>query len=203
MPLDEKAMAARVKAQLRKRLRQLRSTTPTQAAERCSASIVDQVLDLREWGDAVNVALFWPMKEKREVDVVRLDGAARGDGKRVAYPFMRPSDGGFSTGFAWVEDPSVLEDGGHGFREPPPAALAARGDELDLIVVPALAVAPTGHRVGFGRGWYDATLGEFRPKATLIVVAFEFQLLMEVPVEEHDIACDYVVTEKRVIVVDS
>ncbi len=199
MSLDEETLRVRVKSQLRKRLRQLRQGTPQKALESRSARIVEHLLTLSAWSTATRVALFWPMKGKREVDIGPADAAARAANKRVAYPFMRPKDGGYSTGFAWVDNPEQLADRGRGFPEPPPSAAVAEGNELDLIVVPALGVAPTGHRLGFGRGWYDATLGEFRPRAVLVAVAFDFQMLVELPAEEHDVACDYVVTDERII----
>lgn len=199
MTVDETALAARVKVQLRKRLAHLRGALPKAAARARSDRIVDSVLDLSAWRTAKSVALFCPMAEKNEVDVSALDPAARADGKRVAYPFMRRSAGGFSTGFAWADSVTELENRGRGFPEPGPDAPAAASTDLDLILVAALGVAPSGHRLGFGRGWYDATLGEFRDHAVLVVVAFEFQLLVELPVEAHDIACHYVVTDERVI----
>ena len=66
-----------------------------------------------------------------------------------------------------------------------------------MIFVPALAVAPNGHRVGYGAGFYDATLPGFCPPARAVVVAFDFQLLGEVPSSEQDFACDLVLTDKR------
>ena len=51
----------------------------------------------------------------------------------------------------------------------------------DVVVVPALAVAADGHRVGYGIGFYDATLPDVCPPAAAVMVAFGFQLLAEVP----------------------
>jgi len=65
--------------------------------------------------------------------------------------------------------------------------------------VPALAVASSGHRLGYGSGFYDATLPDFCPPALSIVVAYDFQLLAELPVSAHDIACDIVVTDARLL----
>lgn len=199
MNVDERALAARVKVQLRKRMVQLRGALPRSAARARSERIVQSVLEMPAWRAAKSVALFCPITDKSEVDVSPLDAAARSAGKRVAYPFMRPSADGFSTGFAWTHATTTLANLGRGFPEPPWDAPVVAGDELDFILVAALAVAPSGHRLGFGRGWYDATLDEFRQHAVLVVVAFEFQLLVELPVEEHDVACNYVVTDERVI----
>jgi 5-formyltetrahydrofolate cyclo-ligase len=87
------------------------------------------------------------------------------------------------------------------FAEPPAdAPEAARGD-VELLVVPALAVAENGHRLGYGAGFYDAALPDFRPPALAVVVAYDFQLLAEVPTLAHDVPCDIVVTDARTLVV--
>jgi 5-formyltetrahydrofolate cyclo-ligase len=101
------------------------------------------------------------------------------------------------TGFRWVDDPGLLCERGRGFCEPPEDAPEVRAGELDLVFVPALAVAPNGQRVGYGAGFYDATLPDFCPPARSVVVAFDFQLLGEVPSSEQDVACDLVLTDKR------
>ena len=47
-------------------------------------------------------------------------------------------------------------------------------------------------------GFYDATLPDYRPPARALVVAFAFQLVGELPLLEHDVACDGVVTDEAV-----
>lgn len=73
-------------------------------------------------------------------------------------------------------------------------------DTLELIVVPAVAYDRRGNRLGRGKGFYDRLLRESR--ATKIGVGYEFQLLDEVPVEEHDVPVDYVITQHTVIEVN-
>jgi 5-formyltetrahydrofolate cyclo-ligase len=109
------------------------------------------------------------------------------------------SEGGVRTGFAETRDPAELAERGRKFLEPPPDAPRAARGELDLVMVPALAVTDGGHRLGYGVGFYDATLPDFCPPARSLLVAFEFQLLAELPVFEHDVACDLVVTDGRTI----
>jgi 5-formyltetrahydrofolate cyclo-ligase len=88
------------------------------------------------------------------------------------------------------------------FVEPPPDAPEAGRGDVDIVVVPALAVAANGHRLGYGAGFYDAALPDFRPPALAVVVAFDFQLLAEVPTLPHDVPCDIVVTDTRTLVVE-
>lgn len=72
-------------------------------------------------------------------------------------------------------------------------------DEIELIVVPAVAFDRKGNRLGRGKGFYDRLLGA--TKATKIGVGYEFQLLDELPAEPHDVPMDMVITQNTVLVI--
>ena len=103
------------------------------------------------------------------------------------------------TGFRRVLSQEELLERGSGFAEPPETAPVAQRGEIDWVVVPALAVDGTGHRIGYGGGYYDATLPDVCPPARSLVVAYDFQLLAELPAEQHDKSCDVVVTDARTV----
>jgi 5-formyltetrahydrofolate cyclo-ligase len=71
-------------------------------------------------------------------------------------------------------------------------------DELDLIMVPGVAFDRRGARMGHGKGYYDKLLEHARPDAPLVALAFECQMFPEVPVAEHDIFMDKIITEAGV-----
>jgi len=201
MELDPRLVAemgARAKVQLRQRMKALRGAYPASALAEKSARLVTRVAELPAWSAARSVALFWPLLDKHEVDVRPLDALARAAGKAVYYPgFTRSAEGALATDLRRTESVADLAVRGQRFLEPPPDAPAAGRGDVALVVVPALAVALTGHRLGFGVGFYDSMLPDFRPPAVAVVVAFDFQLLAELPVEPHDVAGDLVVTEAR------
>lgn len=189
----------RAKRQLRSRMKALRAAHPEpQRAER-SRAVVERVLALPEYEAARSVGLFWPMLERQELDVRALDVAARAAQKAVYYPYLEPHGDGFVTGFRRVESTSELAERGRHFHEPPSTAPRAERGDLDVVIVPALAVASSGHRLGYGSGFYDATLPDVCPPAIAIAVAFEFQLLAELPASERDVACAVIVTDARVL----
>jgi 5-formyltetrahydrofolate cyclo-ligase len=70
--------------------------------------------------------------------------------------------------------------------------------ELDLIMVPGVAFDRRGGRMGHGKGYYDKLLQHARLETPLVALAFECQLFEEIPVAEHDIFMDRVITEDRV-----
>lgn len=202
-PLDPRLvadLAVRAKKQLRARMRALRSAHPEKARAERSARLVARVIALPEFVSARGVALFASLLDGGEVDVRALDQAARTANKRIFYPTIERKGDRDHTALAEVSDPTELAMRGRRFAEPPESARrAARGD-VDLVVVPALALAATGHRLGYGGGFYDAMLPDFCPPAVAVAVAFDFQLIAELPAEPHDVPCDIVVTDARTLV---
>jgi 5-formyltetrahydrofolate cyclo-ligase len=185
------------KVQLRKRMRALRTAHPAEALKIRSRAVVERALTLPAFAAARGVALFFPMEDRKEIDLRELDAEARRHGKRVYYPFLEQRGDALVSGLRLSASLDELAERGQRFLEPPPDALeAARGD-VDLVFVPALAVAPSGHRLGYGAGFYDSLLPDVCPPAKAIAVAYDFQLLVEVPILPHDVACDFVLTDAR------
>ncbi len=194
-PTAESVLAHKVKAELRKRLRALRRTSTVEACRQRSEKIIAALLARDEIIRAKSVALFWPIEEKREVDLRPLGDALGARGVRLAYPTI-DQDSRVMT-FRFATHPPALEERGMGFCEPHPDAEEAQ--TLDVVVVPAIGVDPMGHRIGYGAGYYDRTLPRFCPPAIAIAVAFDYQLVIEVPKGPHDVAVNAVVTDLRVI----
>lgn len=191
----ETLLRYKAKAVLRQRARTLRSTLPAEAIAQRSAAIVRRLAELPEVAQAQTVALFYPMERRHEVDLRALDATLRGRGARLVYPAIDPETRVMT--FRRADALADLEERGMMFREP--AVAAEEVTAIDVVVVPALQVDERGHRIGYGAGFYDKALPRFAPPARTIIVAFDFQLIPEVPVTEGDVACDIVVTDKRVI----
>ena len=65
--------------------------------------------------------------------------------------------------------------------------------EIDLVIVPGVAFDRLGHRIGYGKGYYDSFLSNLNAKK--LALAFELQIVDEIPKEWHDIAVDEVISE--------
>lgn len=193
---EEDFIRRKVKTELRKRMRGVRKAAPIEACLERSKKIVAALLAEPAVASARAVALFWPIEERHEVDLRGLDASLRARGAELFYPALDPETRVMT--FRRVDDVAVLAEAGFGFAEPPLDAPEAT--TLDVIVVPALAVDDRGHRLGYGAGFYDRTLPRFCPPAHAIVVAFDYQLIAEVPITEGDVATDLVVTDARVLV---
>lgn len=198
MSIDESTeneLRFRAKAALRQRARALRNTIPRDAILERSRRLVGLLAALPEVARAARVALFYPIEGRNEVDLTPLDARLRDRGARVAYPTIEPESRVMS--FRFVRDIEAMEERGFGFREP--AAEDPEAESLDVIVVPALQIDATGHRIGYGAGYYDRTIPRFAPPGVAIGVAFDFQLIPEVPVTEGDVPVSIIVTDEKVI----
>ncbi len=71
-------------------------------------------------------------------------------------------------------------------------------ESLDLIMVPGVGFDRRGARTGHGKGYYDKLLQHARRNTSLIALAFECQIFDEIPVADHDIFMDKVITEDQV-----
>ncbi len=72
-------------------------------------------------------------------------------------------------------------------------------DEVDLILTPCVGYDERGNRLGYGGGYYDRLFQGTRKDAVRLGIAFEVQVVPEIPSENHDIKIPIIVTEDRVI----
>ena len=91
-----------------------------------------------------------------------------------------------------------LAAGHWGIREPEPSAPEVFPD---LMIVPLLAFDRSGHRIGYGAGYYDMTINALRARkpVTAVGIAFTAQEIAAVPATPRDVRLDLVLTEREVI----
>jgi 5-formyltetrahydrofolate cyclo-ligase len=159
------------------------------AAERSVAAAAVTSALLRELAGARAVAAYVP--EDTEPGHGRLPAAFTQLGTRVLLPVV-PARG---HELAWAVDTGRLAPGRFGLLEPvgPRLGPTAIGT-ADVVVLPALAVARDGVRLGRGGGYYDRALEHVRPGAVLVALLFDDELLDALPTEQHDRRVTAVVT---------
>lgn len=119
----------------------------------------------------------------------------RARGVALAYPRIEPDERVLR--FHIVRDPADLEPGPYGIRQPAADAEAVDLARIALLLVPGLAFDRRGGRLGWGKGYYDATLAHAR--LLRVGYAYAFQLVPDVPRRSHDVSMDLVVTDAGVI----
>ena len=140
------------------------------------------------------VSGFMPLKS--EINPLPLMKALAEAGAQLALPKIS-GRGQPLLMRAWTWG-APLDTGQWGIREP-----KAEYPEVDpdILLVPMLAVDRTGHRIGYGAGYYDMTIAGLRARKTVTAVgiAFAAQEVSSVPKTERDARLDLVLTEKEVI----
>ena len=129
-----------------------------------------------------------------EIDPAPLMRALALRGARLALPAVLAR--GKALAFrAWSPNDRLML-GPLGILEPSPAAAEV---VPDILLVPLAAFDRLGHRIGYGAGHYDFTLAHLRKvkPITTIGLAFAAQEIKSVPALAHDVALDYVLTEKK------
>lgn len=180
---------AALRSEIRKRRRALRAV---EAAAR-SVQICARIAALPAWQEAAAVLSYVPAKEN-EADIMPVLRDRLGHCGGVYVPVTGPGDRlRWSRLAAWEE----LGPGRYDIPEPREECL--RLDPIppgSICLVPGLAFAPDGARIGFGRGYFDRFLAEF--DGISVGVAYDFQIFPDLPVEDHDVRMDLVVSESAV-----
>jgi 5-formyltetrahydrofolate cyclo-ligase len=161
------------------------------AAETClqhSLLIQARLMRSPEFREAAAIALYSPVQN--EVFTEQVFRQALKQGKSVVYPRVRGSD----LEFVQVGDPAELAPGAFGVLEPTGSRVVSPAC-LDLVVVPGVAFDRAGHRLGYGKGFYDRGL-QGQGSCFLAGLCFELQIVDNLPAEAHDIRMDMVMTEK-------
>jgi 5-formyltetrahydrofolate cyclo-ligase len=182
----------RAKLALRNRMRAVREALPKSACDTRSAEIAKRLFALPELERAETILAFASIHN--EVRTQPGMQAAWAAGKRVALPRVV----GDELELHLIDSETVLVEGAFSVPEPAETAAQVEPGEVDFALVPALAVDPRGYRIGYGGGYYDKLIPRLLHACTC-VVAYDFQLISEVPELPFDVAVDLVVTDERLI----
>ena len=183
---------AHAKPTLRARLRAELQAHSSASAASASAALCVRVRASPLWQTARAVLLFFPLPSEPDSSLLLDDALA--SGKLLALPRFNATTNAYEP--VQVRDLArELVTGPFGVREPTADCPLAPMNRLDLALVPGLGFDARGHRLGRGKGHYDHLLAGFT--GMKIGVAFDFQIVTEVPAEPHDIVLDAVVTPTR------
>jgi 5-formyltetrahydrofolate cyclo-ligase len=170
------------KSQLRKSIRQrLRELSSGDRRQR-SIEICEKLAPLL--AGKKTIALFAPRATEPDLDLLWELGLCKD--RIVAYPRCH----GDRLLFFAVSSLLELRPGTFGIREPDSRRSV---QHLDAVVLPGLAFTQTGIRMGHGVGFYDRFLERPHADTLKIGVCFDFQVIPNIPREEHDVNVDLLV----------
>ena len=139
--------------------------------------------------------LFTYVSTEREVDTRQIIMDALSAGKRVAVPRILPQTEQME--FCLIDGLQELTVGAMGILEPKQGIQIATDFHNSICLVPALCFDKKGHRLGYGKGYYDRFLNEYSAKT--VGLCFSSNLLDAVPQDEFDISVKIIVTEEQVL----
>src|SRR5437867_5870229 len=171
-----------VKLELRRQVREKLAAMQESNCAVASTQACSLLRRQKHWEQARSILFYAPLA--KELDVWPLVAAALVAGKTVALPRFVPETNNYIA--CAIGDPAKdLLPGQFGIREPADHCAHLSPNRLDFILVPAIAFDLQGRRLGRGNGFYDQLLMTLR--GTTCGVAFDEQIVREVPVEPHDV----------------
>ena len=180
------------KRELRGRINAETGALPDSYITESNTGIFLNLTSLSEFTSARNIMVYHSVG--REPDTLRIAKTALEQGKTVAFPYCYRGGSMRAKAVKSLDEllPAML-----GIPAPPETAPGISPEEFDLIIVPALTYARSGHRLGYGGGYYDRYLSGLSVATVGLV---RQRLLVDVlPVEPHDVAVELLITEDGVI----
>lgn len=182
------------KAEIRKKILEARNKLTDDEIAAKSGAILQNVLKTPEYMEACNILLYADYNHEVMTRGIFDDAIMRR--KRVYFP---KSDKLTNTmAFYQISSLNQLEKGFMGIPEPPEnmrLRYRFNANEDTLVILPGVAFDTSGHRIGYGKGYYDKFLSSRRQLSTM-ALAFSCQIVDELPCETHDIRMDKIVTEE-------
>ncbi|HWV48028.1 MAG TPA: 5-formyltetrahydrofolate cyclo-ligase [Microbacterium sp.] len=180
-----------LRAELRER-RQLLSDAQRDAAASAIAGRLDELIDTL---GARSISCF--LSTTTEPGTREFVARAVRRGIRVLLPVTR-ADG--LLDWAVADDTDEVSEGLFGLPEPTGEVLGPIAvNDVDLMIIPAAAVDETGMRLGWGRGYFDKTLGSMEKCPPVYAVIYDSEVLESLPREVHDQPVTGVVTPTRTL----
>jgi len=182
------------KAELRNRYKLKRQTLTPEAVEDSSLQIANQLLQLDVW-DKTNYHVFLSIEEQKEIETLFILNILAGKDKNIVV-----SKSNFKTremAHYLLTDGTTIKKNSLNIPEPVDG-IQIPADKIEVIFVPLLAFDKQGHRVGYGKGFYDKFLSQCKPETLKIGLSFfEAEDAIE-DVAKSDVKLDYCITPNTI-----
>jgi 5-formyltetrahydrofolate cyclo-ligase len=178
-----------LKSDLRTRIKETLYNLSQETRNNNDIIIRQRLMALTTFQDAQKIGCY--ISTSQEVDTTKLIREVINRRGIIFVPFLNEE-----MQFTPLFHDSVLEANRYGIMEP--VVKENFQKPLNCIIVPGLAFDVEANRLGRGGGHYDKYLQ--RTHTTKIALCYDFQIIEGLPIDDHDVPMDIIVTEKRVIV---
>jgi 5-formyltetrahydrofolate cyclo-ligase len=176
----------------KQRLRERMKIISSKRSYQSNRHLMENLLRLISRKNPNSVLIYAPIEW--EVDPRELMEAA----PKRSYLF--PKVAGDHLDIYMMNPSSRWMSGPYGISEPDPESWDLNNiSEIDLAVVPGLAFDPKGGRLGRGKGFYDRLLSHPEFRGIKVGLAWDWQIVDEVPCESHDSLMDLVITPTKIL----
>ncbi|HEX9025321.1 MAG TPA: 5-formyltetrahydrofolate cyclo-ligase [Clostridium sp.] len=187
------------KEKLRKEILTKRKNIDIVEKEKMDKKILDEFYENKYYREAKNIFIY--ISYDSEINTRGIINKALKDNKKIYVPRTE-----FKTRFMDAVEITSLDnliESKYGILEPSVEEPHIEPNELDLIVVPGVAFDRNGGRMGYGAGFYDRYFKRISKdgikKIAKLALAYDFQILEKVPMNEQDVPVNYIITEKEFI----
>ncbi len=186
------------KAELRQMLQKRLFTIPPQTRTEKSRKACQNLLSTPQFQNASTIMMYLSLSHETDTSEAIL--SAWQLGKTVAVPkisweqrhmipvVINSLETGFSTETLGLRNPI--------------AGVPVPFEEIDLVVTPGLGFDKKGNRLGRGGSYYDRFFANPELNAKKCGFAFDEQLIDAIPVSEHDVSVDFLVTDKEIVYIN-
>lgn len=169
------------KKEIRKLMREKRALLTKEEREKLDSAIFEKVINSKEYKESKNIFVF--VSYDTEIDTHRIIKQALKDEKVLCVPRVISKEEGMII--AQIKSFDELEPGAYGILEPGDNTFKVDETLIDVAYLPGLAFDKLGGRVGYGGGFYDRFLRKSRKDCKKIGLAYSFQVLEKVPMQQN------------------
>lgn len=191
------------KASIRENLLKKRLSLSQKKACFFSEKITEKLLDLPHFKKAKNILIYHPTKNEVKATLElhrRIFAPLNPNTQKIAnktFALIRICPKTNRINLHKICDLNELKTGKFNIKEPPSHHPRISLNKIDLIILPGIAFDKAGNRLGYGKGYFDRLLK--KTKAYKIGLAYDFQIVENIPAETHDQKVDLIVTDKKLI----
>lgn len=184
-----KADRAAQKIELRRSLLKARQSMPQEIWQQKSDRLCSHLANSAWFAQPRTILAYFSFRQEPDLSPLfclpHRWGLPRCEGKSLIWHLWQPNSGLLP-----------LQTGTYGIPEPHPDAPILRPDEIDLILIPAVACDVKGYRLGYGGGFYDRLLSTPAwSQIPTIGIVFEFARLPRLPIDPWDRRLQAICTE--------
>tara|TARA_B110000238_G_scaffold93631_1_gene102260 strand:+ start:282 stop:845 length:564 start_codon:yes stop_codon:yes gene_type:complete len=182
------------KQTLRLSFKRKRNAFSSEEIQNLSLDLANQILNLNIW-EYTNFHVFFPIEKNNEIDTKLIIQVIQGKDKNVILPKLNIENKSFLNFL--LTDSTLLKENELGIAEPQ-SGIQINENQIEVVFIPLLCFDKSGHRVGYGGGYYDRFLKKC-PKNTVKIGLSFFDPIQKISdINITDVRMNFCLTPKKI-----